>query len=140
MRFGVLICNDLWATPGYTVMPNPYLPWKLWQMGAQVIFHCVNSGHQTRNRAFHESSVALWAHALQIPIFQVNALSQTAEPINARSGAVLPDGARIPAVPDAGEQFFTCGIGLRSRSTRGSPGWPTDPSERFGRSEGAGRE
>jgi predicted amidohydrolase len=23
-RFGILICNDLWATPGYT-MPNPYL-------------------------------------------------------------------------------------------------------------------
>jgi predicted amidohydrolase len=140
IRFGVLICNDLWATPGHTVMPNPYLPWKLWQMGAQVIFHCVNSGHQQRNRAFHESSVALWAHALQIPIFLVNALSRHAEPTNARSGVVLPDGARTPTVPDAGEQFFTCDIDLPSPSPQGGPGWPGEPSERLGRSVGAGRE
>ncbi len=40
-RFGILICNDLWATPGYTTMPNPYLAWKLKQMGAQFIVHCI---------------------------------------------------------------------------------------------------
>jgi predicted amidohydrolase len=112
VRFGVLICNDLWATPGYTVMPNPYLPWKLWQMGAQVIFHAVNSGHHQRNRGFHESSVKLWAHALQIPILEVNALSTLGEPINARSGLVSPDGNYSPPVPDVGEQFFTCEINI----------------------------
>src|SRR5574340_603442 len=37
VRFGALICNDLWATPRWTTMPNPYLPWKLKQMGAQFI-------------------------------------------------------------------------------------------------------
>lgn len=110
MRFGVLICNDLWATPGYTVIPNPYHPWKLWQMGAQVIFHAVNSGHHQRNRAFHESSVKLWAHALQIPILEVNALSTLDEPINAPSGLVSPDGCYSPHVPDVGDQFFTCEI------------------------------
>ncbi len=78
--------------------------------------------------------------AWRYPIFQVNALSQPAGPTNARSGLVLPDGARIPAVPDAGEQFFTCEIDLRSRSPQGSAGWLGDPGERLGPSEGAGRE
>ncbi|MFC2030254.1 carbon-nitrogen hydrolase family protein [Chloroflexota bacterium] len=115
MRFGVLICNDLWATPGHTIMPNPYLPWKLWQMGAQVIFHAVNSGHHWRNRAFHEASVELWSHALQVPILGVDALSNPEEPISAPSGLVSPDGTRTPLVPDLGEQFFTCEIALPRR-------------------------
>jgi predicted amidohydrolase len=52
-KFGILICNDLWATPGYTTMPNPYLVWKLRQMGAQFIVHCINSGTEQRYRPFH---------------------------------------------------------------------------------------
>ena len=35
---GILICNDLWATPGYTTTPNPYLPWKMKEAGAEIIF------------------------------------------------------------------------------------------------------
>jgi len=112
VRFSALICNDLWATPGYTVIPNPYLPWKLKQMGAQVLFHAINSGHHQRNRAFHESSVGLWAYALKMPIVEVNALEDSDKPINASSGLVGPDGTRSLAVPDVGEQFFTCEISL----------------------------
>jgi predicted amidohydrolase len=37
-KFGILICNDLWATPGYTTMPNPYLAWKLKQLGHNSSF------------------------------------------------------------------------------------------------------
>jgi predicted amidohydrolase len=112
VRFSVLICNDLWATPGYTVIPNPYLPWKLKQLGAQVLFHAVNSGHHQRNRAFHESSVDLWAYALRMPIVEVNALEDSDKPINASSGLVGPDGTRTLVVPDTGERFFTCDITL----------------------------
>ena len=112
VRFSALICNDLWATPGYTVMPNPYLPWKLQQLGAQVLFHAVHSGHHQRNRAFHESSVDLWAYALKMPIVEVNALEDSDRPINASSGLVGRDGHRTLIVPDVGEQFFTCEITL----------------------------
>ena len=59
IRFGVLICNDLWATPGYTTTQNPYLAWKLKQMGAQFIVHCINSGTSQKYRPFHESSAEL---------------------------------------------------------------------------------
>jgi predicted amidohydrolase len=107
-RFGILICNDLWATPGYTTMPNPYLPWKLQQMGAQFIVHCINSGTTQQYRPFHESSAELWALSLHIPILEVNAAQ--AESINAQSGLIDAQGKRTLRVPDTGNQFFTVGI------------------------------
>lgn len=108
-RFGILICNDLWATPGYTTMPNPYLPWKLKQMGAQLIIHCINSGTVQRYRTFHESSAELWAFSTNIPILEVNAAHGN-ETINAQSGLIDADGSRSLRVPDSGDQFFTVKI------------------------------
>lgn len=109
LRFGILICNDLWATPGYTTIPNPYLPWKLKQMGAEFIVHCINSGSAQKYRPFHESSAELWALSVKIPILEVNA-AQNNSAINARSGLIGPDGERTLAVPDSGEQLFTARI------------------------------
>jgi len=108
-RFGILICNDLWATPGFTTMPNPYLVWKLKQMGAQFIVHCINSGSVQKYRNFHESSAELWALSVQIPIFEVNA-ALGSEIINARSGLIDAHGERSLLVPDSGEQFFVVRI------------------------------
>jgi predicted amidohydrolase len=109
LRFGILICNDLWATPGYTTMPNPYLALKLKQMGAQFIVHCINSGTVQKYRPFHESSAELWALSTQIPILEVNA-AQGKEMINAQSGLIDANGERILRVPDSGLQFFTVRI------------------------------
>lgn len=106
IRFGVLICNDFWATPGYTTMPNPYLPWKLKQMGAGVIFHVIHSGSHQQYRPFHESSVELWAKALRIPVVEVNAAVPDGKRVNATSGIVGPKGLRVLKVHDEGEQFF----------------------------------
>ncbi len=109
LRLGVLICNDLWATPGFTTMPNPYLPWKLKQMGAQLLLHAVNSGADPRLRAFHESSTELWARSAQVPIVQVNAPAE-GRPVNARSGVTGSDGTRLVTVPERGEQYFACEV------------------------------
>lgn len=106
INFGILICNDLWASPGYTTMPNPYLPWKLKQMGAQMIVHCINSGINQKYRPFHESSAELWALSAKIPIMEVNA-AQGSEKINAQSGLIDANGERNLRVPDSGTQFFT---------------------------------
>lgn len=113
IRFGILICNDLWATPGYTTMPNPYLPLKLKQMGAQFIVHCINSGTNQKYRPFHESSAELWALSIKVPIFEVNA-AQGKEIINARSGLIDAYGERSLRVPDSGEQFFRIEIEVTS--------------------------
>jgi len=108
-RFGILICNDLWATPGYTTMPNPYLVWRLKQMGAQFIVHCINSGTVQKYRPFHESSAELWALSVKLPILEVNA-AQGNEKINAQSGLIDSSGERSLKVPDTGAQFFTAKI------------------------------
>jgi predicted amidohydrolase len=109
LRFGILICNDLWATPGYTTTPNPYLAWKLKQLGAQFIVHCINSGTVQKYRPFHESSAELWALSMKIPILEVNA-AQKQEKINAQSGLIDSNGERSLRVPDSGSQFFTVRI------------------------------
>jgi predicted amidohydrolase len=112
IRFGILICNDLWATPGYTTMPNPYLAWKLKQMGAQFIVHCINSGTDQKYRPFHESSAELWAFSMKIPILEVNAAHEE-EKINAQSGLIDSKGERSLRIPDSGVQFFTARIKVR---------------------------
>jgi predicted amidohydrolase len=111
-RFGALICNDLWATPGWTTMPNPYLPWKLKLLGAQFLLHAICSGDDPRNRPFHESSTELWARTLNLPIFQVNAAAPEGARVNAPSGLVGADGARLVTVPDEGEHYFVGEIAL----------------------------
>jgi predicted amidohydrolase len=111
LKFGILICNDLWATPGYTTISNPYLPWKLKQMGAQFIVHCINSGTAQKYKPFHESSAELWAFSMKIPILEVNAAHEE-EKINARSGLINASGERVLDVPDSGTRFFTANIVL----------------------------
>ncbi len=107
--FGALVCNDLWATPGYTSLPNPYLPFQLKQMGADIIFHSSNSGSNPLYRGFHDASVEVWARSLHIPIMEVNA-AQGTQKINARSGLIGRDGQREVTVPDTGEHIFYCNI------------------------------
>ena len=109
LRFGILVCNDLWATPGYTTIPNPYLPWQLKQMGAEVIFHSINSGTNQFYRRFHESSAELWALNLRLPIMEVNAAQGNAA-INAQSGLINSKGVRSVVVPDTGEHLYFCEI------------------------------
>jgi len=113
IRFGALVCNDVWATPGYTTIPNPYLPLKLKEMGAEVIFHSINSGTNQRYRKFHESSAELWALNLQIPVMEVNA-AQGSEKINAQSGLIDSNGIRAVLVPDSGEHLYFCEINLKN--------------------------
>ena len=110
--FGVLICNDLFATPGSTTTPNPYLAWRLKQLGAQVIFHAVNSGTVQRYRSFHESTQALWAWALQVPIVTANAVRDDKTPVNCRSGVIAADGERKCDAPDDGVRFFSYQLSL----------------------------
>lgn len=109
LRFGMLICNDLWATPGYTTLPNTYLPLQLKQMGADIIIHSINSGSDQRYRNFHESSVELWAYTLHLPILEVNAAMAT-DPVNAQSGLIDAQGERMVQVPEIGEHLFYCEI------------------------------
>ena len=86
IKFGTLICNDLWVTPGFTDGPNPHLTLKIAEAGAQVIFHAVNSGSNLNYRAYHESNLMVRAAEAKCPIVVVNAFA--APEVNAGSGVV----------------------------------------------------
>jgi predicted amidohydrolase len=105
--FGVLICNDLWATPGFTSSPNPYLAWRLKTMGAQIIFHAVNTaGTPALFRPYHESNQNLWAISLNVPIVTTNA-NDNVTASNCRAGVVDSAGERQYLAHEVGEQFFS---------------------------------
>ena len=87
IKFGTLVCNDLWVTPGYTDGPNPHLTLQQSKAGAQAIFHAVNSGTNLRFRAYHEANLALRAAEAKCPIVVVNAASDSGE-LNCASGVV----------------------------------------------------
>jgi NAD+ synthase (glutamine-hydrolysing) len=94
---GVLICNDLWVTPGFTDGPNPHLTLQQAREGAQVIFHHVFSGNDQRYRAYHESNQFVRAVEAKCPIVTVNAF--TAPEVNATSGVVGTDFRHLAALP-----------------------------------------
>ena len=102
---GVLICNDLWVTPGFTDGPNPHLTLQQARDGAQVIFHHVFSGSDQRFRAYHESNQFLRAVEAKCPIVAVNAF--TPPEVNATSGVVGTDFRHLVALPRDREAIQT---------------------------------
>ncbi|MHB9032682.1 MAG: hypothetical protein ACYC6L_06505, partial [Anaerolineae bacterium] len=61
ITFGCLICNDLWVTPGCGPYPDPRLTYQLGKLGAQLVFHAINSGAAQEYLPYHESNLALRA-------------------------------------------------------------------------------
>ena len=102
---GVLICNDLWVTPGFTDGPNPHLTLQQARAGAQVIFHHIFSGSDQRHRAYHESNHFVRAAEAKCPIVAVNAF--TPLEVNATSGVVGTDFQHLVALPRDREAIQT---------------------------------
>ncbi len=86
IKFGTLICNDLWVTPGFSDGPDPHLTLKLAKEGAQVIFHAINSGNNLNLRSYQESNLLIRAWEAKCPIVAVNAFTPPAS--NVTSGVV----------------------------------------------------
>ena len=92
-----LICNDLWANPTCTPMPDSHLSDQLAKRGARIIFHAVNGGRSRGewsdvNWNFHNSNLRMRARASNLWIVTVD----SCEPIDIRcsapSGVVDPQG------------------------------------------------
>ena len=112
IRVGGLICNDLWANPGCTPMPDPHLSHQLAQQGARVIFHAVNGGRNGSAWAhevvwpFHEMNLRMRAAADKVWIVTVDNSHPVEMPCSAPSGVVDPSGQWICRALPQGEQFF----------------------------------
>ena len=128
LTVGGLICNDYWANPEWTPMPDPHLAHQLGAMGARVIFVSANTGRsrtgeaQQLSRAFHDSNIRMRARAAKAWVVVVNAgepsndkgESNDAGPrlLHAPSGVVAPDGSWALSVPSLDEQLFVYTINL----------------------------
>ena len=97
IKFGTLICNDMWVTPGFSDGPNPHLSLKQARAGAQAIFLAVNSGNDLKYRPYHESNLFTRAAEAKCPIVVVNAFEKPE--INATSGVVGTNFEYLSSLP-----------------------------------------
>lgn len=108
---GGLICNDVFATPQGTVIPDTHLGNQLGEMGARVIFHAVNAGRgsfEWRDLMwkYHEIRIRLLARGASAWIVSVD----NAHPAELRTGSpamvVDPQGNVMCRAEQCGERYF----------------------------------
>lgn len=117
LTIGGLICNDLWANPECTPMPDPHLTQRLAAMGARIIFHAVNGGRDGGERSklnwqYHEANMRMRARAGGLWIVTVDNAEPFRLPCSSPSGVVGPKGTWQRRVPDRGLGFFAHDIKL----------------------------
>lgn len=110
-KVGALICNDLWANPGCTPMPDPHLTQQLSKMGAQIIFHAVNGGRNGGDGSkvawqYHESNLRMRSRAGRIWTVTVDSAEPTTIPCSAPSGVIDPNGEWVCRTDPTGEAMF----------------------------------
>lgn len=108
---GGLVCNDLWATPDWTSMPDPHLTQQLSEMGARVIFHAANTGtHQGEwgevYRQYHDSNLQIRALTGKVWIVTVDAAPEGDGRCSHTSGVINPSGNWLIRAENRGEQYF----------------------------------
>ena len=118
---GGLICNDLWANPSCTPMPDPHLTHQLAVEGADVILHAVNGGRDGSAWArevawpFHEANLRMRAAADKVWIVTVDNSYPPEMPCSAPGGVVDPTGCWAYRTPAQGEQFFVHTIEITNK-------------------------
>jgi predicted amidohydrolase len=112
LTVGGLVCNDMWANPEWTPMPDPFLARQLAGLGARVIFLSVNAGQDegealALNRGFHESNLRLRARSAGVWVVVADAADpEGRKSSNCPSGVLGPDGRWALQVEPRGEHFF----------------------------------
>lgn len=118
---GGLICNDLWANPTCTPVPDTHLTQQLAGMGAKVIFHAVNGGRDGSEWSrvawrYHEANLRLRALAGKVWIVTVDNCYPLHLRCSSPSGVVSPVGKWKVRTRAQGEQFFLYTIPVDSFS------------------------
>lgn len=112
LTVGGLICNDFWANPQCTPMPDPHLVQQLADRGAKVIFHAVHGGRDGGAWSrdvfwpFHETNLRMRAQTGKLWVVTVDSAYPTHLPCSAPSGVVAPDGSWACRVEPVGEHLF----------------------------------
>ena len=119
ITIGGLICNDMWANPACTPMPDPHLSQQLSEMGARIVFHAINGGRSGNEWSrqvywpFHETNLRMRAAAGKLWIVTADNCSPTNIPCSAPSGVLRPDGQWATKAPNQGENVLVYTIELK---------------------------
>lgn len=123
ITIGGLICNDLWANPGCTPMPDPHLTQQLADRGTRVILHAVNGGRDGSPLSdlawqYHDANLRMRAIAGRLWIVTVDNSYPAKLRCSAPSGVVNPQGDWVCQAEPHGEQFFVHTIELPDDTER----------------------
>ncbi len=115
---GGLICNDMWANPECTTLPDTHLSQQLSQMGAKIIFQAVNGGRDDSewsqvNWNYHESNLRMRARAGGVWIVTADSSSPTNLNSSCPSGVVDPKGNWVCSTESKGVQYFSYTIDIK---------------------------
>jgi predicted amidohydrolase len=105
---GGLICNDMWANPGCTTLPDEHLSQQLAGMGAKIIFHAVNGGRDASEfstrvvRNYHESNLLMRARSAGVFVATVDNCAPEDRPCSSPGGIVSPEGEWMHTLPVSG--------------------------------------
>ena len=109
IRVGGLICNDMWANPQCTPMPDPHLSQKLSKAGAKVIFLAINGGRdggswsEEVNWPYHEVNMRMRAAAGRVWVVSADNSFPHTVPCSAPSGILKPNGQWAKQAPRKGD-------------------------------------
>ena len=111
LTVGGLVCNDMWANPGCTPVPDPHLTQQLSRLGARIVFHAVNGGRDGSEMSrvawwYHESNLRMRALAGKLWIVTVDNCDPVQLPCSAPSGVITPRGEWAIQARPQGEHFF----------------------------------
>jgi predicted amidohydrolase len=117
IHVGGLICNDLWANPQCTPMPDPHLSQQLARQDTRIVFHAVNGGRDGSEWSqvawrYHEANLRMRARAGRLWLVTVDSCHPLHLPCSAPSGVVDPEGNWVCQAMTQGEQLFAHTIHL----------------------------
>ena len=118
VRVGGLICNDMWANPMCTPMPDEHLSQQLSEMGAKVIFHAVNGGRDGSEWSknvywnYHETNLRMRAAVGRVWIVTADNCYPKDVMCSSPSGVLKSDGGWAVQAQEQGEDFVSYTIEL----------------------------
>jgi len=112
MIIGGLICNDMWANPACTTLPDTHLSQQLSKKGAMIIFHAVNGGRDDSewslvNWNFHESNLRMRAASGNIWVVTADNSYPGHLKSSCPSGVLNPEGNWVCTTKAKGIQYFS---------------------------------
>ncbi len=116
---GGLICNDMWANPECTTLPDTHLSQQLSKMGARIIFHAVNGSRDESewssvvNWNYHDSNLRMRASAGNVWIVTADNSFPAHIKSSAPSGVLGPGGNWVCTTEEKGVQYFSTTIELK---------------------------